>query len=171
MDLLPPRSVRAIGLIEASIETASGCFRQRRSRPVRMSGTVYCHKTMRISHSKLGFRRGRRAPSATAFGSDRRGRHRGSEPSRAESRSRSCYVHHASVPATPGQRHRGKTGGRVALRLGRRYSGRTACAVRRTRNGSAWRAKLRVIAEVRSRTKNQWFTSRKNPMRNRPLMR
>jgi hypothetical protein len=51
------------------------------------------------------------------------------------------------------------------------HSGRTACAVRRTRNGSAWRAKLRVIAEVRSRTKNQWFTSRKNPMRNRPLMR
>jgi hypothetical protein len=32
-----------------------------------MSGTVYCHKAMRISHSELGFRRGRRAP-LTAFG-------------------------------------------------------------------------------------------------------
>ena len=36
--------------------------------PVRLSGTVYCHKPMRKSYSELGFRRGRRAPSAMACG-------------------------------------------------------------------------------------------------------
>jgi hypothetical protein len=40
----------------------------RHERPVRLSGTVYCHKAMRKSYSELGFRSGRRAPSATACG-------------------------------------------------------------------------------------------------------
>jgi DNA invertase Pin-like site-specific DNA recombinase len=35
---------------------------------VRLSGTVYCHKTMRKSYSEVGFLSGRRAPSATACG-------------------------------------------------------------------------------------------------------
>ena len=38
------------------------------SRPVRLSGTVYCHKSMRKSYSKLGFRSGRSAPSAMVCG-------------------------------------------------------------------------------------------------------
>jgi hypothetical protein len=29
-----------------------------RIRPVRLSGTVYCHKAMRKSHSEVGFRSG-----------------------------------------------------------------------------------------------------------------
>jgi len=37
-------------------------------RPVRLSGTVYCHKAMRKSYSELGFRSGRSAPSAMACG-------------------------------------------------------------------------------------------------------
>ena len=35
---------------------------------MRLNGTAYCHKAMRNSYSEVGFRSGRRAPSATASG-------------------------------------------------------------------------------------------------------
>ena len=56
--------VEVTGLPWADLWAPQSCPR---NRTVRMNGTVYCHKALQKTYSELGFRSGRRAPSATAF--------------------------------------------------------------------------------------------------------
>ena len=77
----------------------------------------------------------------------------------------------ASGRPARGRLHRGGSGGRAAPRWGRRRSGRIGPAVRRTGNGSAWRAELRTCTSVRAWTKDQALTCCKYPMRNSWFMR